>query len=76
MARALVVRHGDFLVDTVLNQRVHNRAVGLSEKLTGVMGLFGYDDETVIVQHVTIEIVGSTRLLASGMASTLLRTTS
>lgn len=71
MTRALIVHHCHFLVNTVLNQRVHNRPVGLSEKLAGVMRLFGYYDEAVVVQHVTVEIVGCARFLASGHAGTL-----
>jgi len=71
VTRALVVNYGDFLVNAVLNQRVHNRTVCLPEKLSGMMRLFGYYDETVVIQHIAVEIVGSTRLLASGHAGTL-----
>jgi len=71
VTRALVVKYGDFLVNTVLNQRVHNRTVCLAEKLSGMMRLFGYYDETVVIQHIAVEIIGSTRLFASGHAGTL-----
>lgn len=71
VARALVVKYGDFLVNAVLNQRVHNRAICLPEKLSSMMRLFGYYNETVVIQYIAVEIVGSTRLLASGHAGTL-----
>jgi len=74
MARALVVHYGDFFVNTVLDQRVHDRTVRLSEKLAGVMRLFGNYNKTVVVQYVTVEVVGSARLLASGHTSTLYKT--
>lgn len=71
MARPLIVRHGNFLVDAVLNQRIHDRTISLSEKLASMMGLFGYYDETVVVQYVTVEFIGGTCLFASSHSGTL-----
>jgi len=70
---ALVVQYGDFLIDAVLNQRVHNRTICLPEKLAGMMRLFGYYDETVVIQHIAVKVVGCTRLFATGHAGTLLK---
>lgn len=74
-ASTLIVVNRHFLVNPVLHQRIHDSAVDLAEEAAGVVVVFGYDYEAVIVQNVAVQFLVGAGLLTRRCSRALFRRT-
>ena len=59
----LVVVDADPLVNLPLNQRLHDGTVHVAKETASLVVFLGNDNEAVVVQHVTIQVVREATLL-------------
>lgn len=54
-----------------MNEGVHNKPVDFTKETARILLLFGYDDVTVVVQHIAGQVAPAARSLARHTARTL-----
>lgn len=67
IAYGLIVRNIHFLVYIVRHQTLHQWSIDLTQKSSRILGLFGYDIITMIVQYEAIDI----RIVSKATLSTI-----